>query len=69
MTSYLTNKKLFSKLREVFVFDLVINKNLSQFLEIHLHLAEIRVTKTCLGQEIMKTEKLGLKDSFEYPNL
>jgi hypothetical protein len=55
-------------MRTVFVYKLVIKKNLSQFLEIHLQLAGIRVTKTCLKQEIMKTEKIGLKDSFESPN-
>jgi hypothetical protein len=38
----------------VFVDKLVLKKNLSQFLEIHLQLAGIRVTKTCLEQEIMK---------------
>jgi hypothetical protein len=31
--------------------------NLSRFLEIHLQLAGIRVAKTCLKHEIMKTEK------------
>jgi hypothetical protein len=44
-------------MREGFVFNLIIKKNLSRILEIHLHMAVIRVVKTCLGQEIMKTEK------------
>jgi hypothetical protein len=44
-------------MRMVFVGKLVLKKNLSRFLEIHLQLAGIRVAKTCLGQEIMKTEK------------
>jgi hypothetical protein len=55
-------------MRTKFVYNLVLKKNLSRFLEIHLQLAGIRVAKTCLKQEIMKTEKIGLKDSFEYPN-
>jgi hypothetical protein len=55
-------------MRMVFVYKLVLKKNLSRFLEIHLQLAGIRVAKTCLKQEIMKTEKIGLKDSFESPN-
>jgi hypothetical protein len=55
-------------MRMVFVYNLVLKKNLSRFLEIHLQLAGIRVAKTCLKQEIMKTENIGLKDSFESPN-
>jgi hypothetical protein len=55
-------------MRTIFVYNLIIKKNLSQFLEIDLQLAVIRVAKTCLKQEIMKTEKIGLKDSFESPN-
>jgi hypothetical protein len=55
-------------MRMVFVYNLVINKNLSRFPEIHLQQAGIRVSKTCLKQEIMKTKRKGLKDSFESPN-
>jgi hypothetical protein len=55
-------------MRTVFLYKFILNKNLSQFLEIHLHLAGICVAKTCLKQEIMKNEKIGLKYSFEYPN-
>ena len=55
-------------MRTVFVYKLVIKKKLSPFLEIHLHLDGIRVAKTCLKHEIVKTEKIGLKDSFESPN-
>jgi hypothetical protein len=55
-------------MRMGFVGKIIINKNLSFFLEIHLHLAGIRVAKICLKQEIMKTKKIGLKDSFESPN-
>jgi hypothetical protein len=50
-------KNNFLKLREVFVGKLVIKENLSRFFEISLHLAGIRVAKTCLRQEIMITEK------------
>jgi hypothetical protein len=57
MISYLTNKKYFSKMREVFVGNIVIKKKISWFHEIHLHLAGICVAKTCLKQEIMKAEK------------
>jgi hypothetical protein len=44
----------------VFVDKLVLKKNLSRFLEIHLQLAGICVTKTCLEHEII-TEKYGSK--------
>jgi hypothetical protein len=46
-------------MRDFFVFNIFIRKNLSRFLEIHLQLAKIRVAKTCLGQEITKIEKYG----------
>jgi hypothetical protein len=48
-------------MRVVFVDNIVLKKNLSHFIEIHLQLAGIRVTKTCLKHEIMKTEKQGSK--------
>jgi hypothetical protein len=44
-------------MRTVFVGKISLNKKISQFLESHLHMAGIRVAKTCLGQEIMKDEK------------
>ena len=55
-------------MRTFFVYNLILKKNFSRFLEIHFHLAGIRVAKTCLKQEIMKTENIGLKYSLEYPN-
>jgi hypothetical protein len=56
-------------MRTFFGDNIVLKKNLFWFLEIHLHLVGIRVTNTCLKQEIMKTKKMGLKYSFESPNL
>jgi hypothetical protein len=55
-------------MRTVFVYELVLKKGVSQFFEIHLQLAGIRVVKTCLKEEIMKVENIGLKDYFESPN-
>jgi hypothetical protein len=44
-------------MRTVFVDNIIMKKNLSRFLQIHPQLAGTRAAKTCLEQEIMKTEK------------
>ena len=73
-TSFLCNNNLQQKTQwiaqkteRVFVFKIVIKKNLSRFLEINLQLAVIHVAKTCLKQEIMKAEKQGSKIRLDLP--
>jgi hypothetical protein len=47
-------------MRMVSLDKLILKKTLSRFLEIHLQIAEICVTKTCL-EHVIITEKYGSK--------
>ena len=57
------------KLREVIVLWFVVIENLSQVFEIHFHLPDICISKTCVKQENYEIQKLGLKYGFDSPNM
>jgi hypothetical protein len=54
-------------MKEVIVYEHVLDKNLLWFLQIRLQLAETAPAKSGLKQEKPETEKRRLKDGFDSP--
>jgi len=58
---------LVHNLKEIILYDHIMDKNLICFLEIHLHLAKTSLAKLGLKQEKLEIWKMRLKDIFYSP--
>ena len=66
---YLSNKNIFQKMREVFLYWFLMSKTLSHLFDIRFHFPNIYISKTCVKHGNYEIRKLGLRDGLDSPNM